>query len=55
MELITPAGIEELFRKLAEPGGEYDPATLPALAAEYGAEVDFDATMPLVERHALNF
>ena len=55
LELITPAGIEELFRKLAEPGGEYDPATLPALAAEYGAEVDFDATMPLVERHALNF
>jgi hypothetical protein len=31
--------------------GEYDPATLPALAAEYGGEVDFEATMLLVEQH----
>ena len=30
LELITPGGIEELFRRLAEPGGEYDPETLPA-------------------------
>jgi hypothetical protein len=35
--------------------GEYDPATLPTLAAEYGCEVDFDRTMPLVERHGLVF
>jgi hypothetical protein len=40
---------------LAEPGGEYDPSTLPALAAQYGCEVDFEATMPLVERHNLVF
>ncbi|MCK8608273.1 cupin domain-containing protein [Agromyces sp. C10] len=55
LELIVPAGIEALFRRLAEPGGEYSPETLPALAAEYGAEVDFEATMPLVERHGLTF
>jgi mannose-6-phosphate isomerase-like protein (cupin superfamily) len=55
LEVIAPGGIEELFRKLAEPGGEYDPETLPALAAQYGGEVDFDATMPLVERHGLVF
>ncbi len=55
LELIAPAGIEELFRKLAEPGGEYDPATLPALAGRYGAEVDFERTMPLIERHGLVF
>lgn len=55
LEVITPGGLEELFRRLAEPGGEYDPATLPALAAEYGNEVDFDRTMPLVERHGLVF
>jgi mannose-6-phosphate isomerase-like protein (cupin superfamily) len=55
LELIAPAGLEELFRRLAEPGGEYDSATLPALAAEYGCEVDFEATMPLVERHNLLF
>jgi hypothetical protein len=34
---------------------EYDPATLPAMAAQYGAEVDFERTMPLVERHGLVF
>ena len=55
LELITPGGIEELFRKLAEPGGEYDPETLPALAAQYGAEVDFGSTMLLVEKHSLQF
>jgi quercetin dioxygenase-like cupin family protein len=55
LEIIVPGGIEALFRRLAEPGGEYSPETLPALAAEYGAEVDFEATMPLVERHGLEF
>ncbi len=55
LEIIVPAGIEALFRRLAEPGGEYAPDTLPALAAEYGAEVDFEATMPLIERHGLVF
>jgi quercetin dioxygenase-like cupin family protein len=54
-EIIVPGGIEALFRRLAEPGGEYSPETLPALAAEYGTEVDFEATMPLVERHGLEF
>ena len=55
LEIIVPGGIEALFRRLAEPGGEYSPDTLPALAAKYGAEVDFEATMPLVERHGLVF
>lgn len=55
LEIIVPGGIDVLFRRLSEPGGEYSPETLPALAAEYGAEVDFAATMPLVERHGLVF
>ena len=29
--------------------------TLPAMAAQYGCDVDFDRTMPLVERHGLQF
>ncbi|WP_258802358.1 cupin domain-containing protein [Pseudarthrobacter sp. NS4] len=53
LEIIVPGGIEALFRRLGEPGGEYSPDTLPALAAEYGGEVDFEATMPLIERHGL--
>lgn len=55
LEIITPAGIEQLFRRLAEPGGEYDPSTLPRLAGEYGCEVDFEGTLPLMERHSLTF
>ncbi|TCM42579.1 cupin domain-containing protein [Kribbella sp. VKM Ac-2568] len=55
LEIISPGGLEQLFRKLGEPGGEYDPETLPALAAKYGCEVDFARTMPIVERHRLAF
>lgn len=55
LELIAPGGIEQLFRRLAEPGGEYDAETLPLLAAEYGCEVDFEATQSLAQRHRLEF
>lgn len=55
LEIIVPGGIEALFRRLGEPGGEYSSDTLPALAAEYGGEVDFEATMPLIERQGLIF
>jgi quercetin dioxygenase-like cupin family protein len=55
LEIISPGGIEALFRLLAEPGGEYDPQTLPALAARFGCDVDFEGTVPLVERHGLQF
>jgi mannose-6-phosphate isomerase-like protein (cupin superfamily) len=55
LELIVPGGLEELFVTLAALGEEYDPETLPALAAQYGCDVDFDRTMPLVERFGLQF
>lgn len=55
LEIISPGGLEQLFRKLGAPGGEYDPETLPALAASYGCEVDFERTMPIVDRHHLVF
>ncbi|MBT2500122.1 cupin domain-containing protein [Agromyces sp. ISL-38] len=55
LEIIVPGGLEALFRLLGEPGGEYDPETLPPLAAEYGCELDFEGTMPLVEKYGLLF
>ncbi|TFC84038.1 cupin domain-containing protein [Cryobacterium sinapicolor] len=55
LELIVPGGIEQLFRQLAELGGEYDPKTLPQLAAGYGCDVDFESSMALVQRHKLVF
>jgi mannose-6-phosphate isomerase-like protein (cupin superfamily) len=54
LELITPAGLEDLFRELGALG-EMDPATLPALAARYGCEVDFQATATILQRHGLRF
>jgi quercetin dioxygenase-like cupin family protein len=55
LELITPAGLEELFRELGAPGVELDPATLPALGARYGCQVDFPATGDILQRHGLRF
>ncbi|HEX6676617.1 MAG TPA: cupin domain-containing protein [Actinomycetes bacterium] len=55
LELITPAGLEDLFRELGAPGGELDPATLPTLAARYGCKVDFEGTAPILQRHGLRF
>lgn len=55
LEMISPSGLEELFRELGAPGGELDPATLPALAARYGGDVDFERTSTIVERRGLTF
>ncbi|CAN5429730.1 hypothetical protein BH23ACT7_BH23ACT7_14490 [soil metagenome] len=55
LEIITPSGLEDLFRELGAPGGEFDPATLPALAARYGCEVDFERTAQIVGQHSLTF
>ena len=52
LEIISPAGLEDLFRQL---GDELDPATLPALAARYGCEVDFERTAQIVGQHGLTF
>jgi mannose-6-phosphate isomerase-like protein (cupin superfamily) len=55
LELITPAGLEDLFRELGAPGVEMDPATLPALAARYGCKVDFQGTTTIIQQHGLTF
>lgn len=55
LEIISPAGLEDLFRELGAPGAEYDPSTLPALAARYGCQVDFERTSPVIKRHGLLF
>lgn len=55
LEIISPAGLEVLFRALDSNPDLYEPDKLIPLAAEYGSEVDFDGTMPIVERHTLKF
>jgi mannose-6-phosphate isomerase-like protein (cupin superfamily) len=55
LELISPAGLEELFRSFATLTGEPAPEQLAEMAAKYGCEIDFPATGPVVERHGLSF
>ncbi len=54
LELISPAGLERLFRAFAEEP-DPDPERLAAMAAEYGCDLDFEQTMPVLERHGLTF
>jgi quercetin dioxygenase-like cupin family protein len=55
LELICPAGLEDLFRELGTMGDDYDPETLPALAASYGCELDFEGTELIMQQHHLTF
>jgi quercetin dioxygenase-like cupin family protein len=51
LELISPAGLEELFRQMAAAPPSAD--ELAVLATVYSCDVDFEATGPLLERHGL--
>jgi len=55
LEMISPAGLERLFRSFGELDGEPDPQKMAEMAAQYGCELDFGATFPVVERHGLEF
>jgi quercetin dioxygenase-like cupin family protein len=55
LELISPGGLEELFRSFQEHGEDLDPETLGVLAAEYGCDLDLDATGAVLARHGLTF
>jgi len=55
LEIISPAGLEQFFRSLAELTEEPTPEQLAELAAPYHCDADMEATMPLVERHGLAF
>ena len=52
LEIITPAGLEKLFRSFA--ASEPTPEALMAMAAEYGCQVDFAATMQLASSKSLS-
>lgn len=51
LEIISPAGLEKLFRSFA--AGEPTPEALMAMAQEYGCDVDFEATMQLAGSKSL--
>ena len=55
LEIISPGGFEQAFREMHALGESLDPATIAAIAARYGVEVDFEQTGPIIERHGLTF
>ena len=52
LEIITPGGLENLFRLLGTAAEDVD---LDALVAPYGCEADLDRTAPLIEKYGLTF
>jgi quercetin dioxygenase-like cupin family protein len=55
LEIVSPAGLEELFRSFEDFTAPPDPQALAARAAKYGCDLDFDATFPIIQRHGLVF
>jgi hypothetical protein len=55
LEVISPGGLEELFRALDLLPELPDPDTLARMAEPYEVDLDMEGTMPIVERHGLAF
>jgi mannose-6-phosphate isomerase-like protein (cupin superfamily) len=55
LEIISPGGFEQCFRDMAAIDGELSPEAIAEIGAGYGVDVDFERTMPIVERHDLKF
>ena len=55
LEIISPAGLEQLFRHFTTLTEPPTPELMAELAGSYPCDVDFETTMPLVERHRLVF
>ncbi|MGW7054206.1 cupin domain-containing protein [Streptomyces sp. NPDC054888] len=55
LEIISPGGLEELFRWLDRLSDELSPEELERKAGTYGCSVDMEATMALIEERGLNF
>jgi len=55
LEIISPAGLEELFRSFAHLTGALEPEALVGMAGRFHCDLDFPKTMPIVERYGLRF
>ena len=55
LEIISPGGFEQAFREMHALGDALDPTLMTGIAAKYGVEVDFERTVPIIERHGLTF
>ena len=55
LEIISPSGLEELFKSFEDFTEPPEPQVLADMAARYHCDLDFDATGPIVARHGLVF
>ncbi|MFD5103120.1 cupin domain-containing protein [Streptomyces albidochromogenes] len=55
LEIISPGGLEELFRRIDRLSEEFGPEELEREARAYGCFVDMRATMALIEQRGLDF
>jgi mannose-6-phosphate isomerase-like protein (cupin superfamily) len=55
LEMISPSGLDDLFRRLDALPDWPDAEVLAEMAAAYDCALDLDATFPVVERHGLKF
>jgi quercetin dioxygenase-like cupin family protein len=55
LELISPAGLEQLFRALGSLTGPPTPEEMSELAAPYQCDADVERTQMIVERHGLHW
>jgi mannose-6-phosphate isomerase-like protein (cupin superfamily) len=55
LELISPAGLEQLFRSFADLTEPPTPEQMSQLAAPYNCDIDLAATFPVVQQHGLAF
>jgi hypothetical protein len=55
LEIISPGGLEEMFRFLDQLTDEMTAEELEEQVGPYGCSADTEATMALVEKHGLVF
>jgi Cupin domain len=55
LEIISPAGLERLFRSFGGLTEPPPPEALAEMAGVYHCDIDFPATFPIVARHGLAF
>lgn len=55
LEIISPGGLEELFRWLDRLTEELSPEAMQQKAELYGCSTDMEATMALIAKHSLTF
>ncbi len=55
LEIISPAGLEEVFKSFEHLTEPPTPEAMASMAGKYHCDLDFEATFSLIQRHGLRF